>query len=70
MTVFDQEYVEQIGRDLAAHLFPITFRTITVAQLAGRLERSGFRIDSVLGDYHGRAWSPDADVWVVVARRG
>jgi SAM-dependent methyltransferase len=69
-TVFDQEYVEQIGRDLATHRFSIAFRTLTVAQLSGRLERSGFRIDSVLGDYHGRAWSPDADVWVVVARRG
>ena len=70
MTIFDQEYVERIGRRRESHRFSIAFRTLTVAQVSRRLERSGFRIDSVLGDYRGRAWSPDADVWVIVARRG
>jgi len=69
MTIFDQEYVERIGRRRESHRFSIAFRTLTVAQVSGRLERCGFRVDSVLGDYQGQAWSPEADVWVIVARR-
>ena len=70
MTIFDQEYVERKGRSRETHRFSIAFRTLSVAQVSDRLERSGFRVDSVLGDYQGRAWSPDADIWVIVARRG
>ena len=70
ITIFDQEYVERIGRRRESSRFSIAFRTLTVAQVSRRLERSGFRVDSVLGDYRGRAWSPDADVWLIVARRG
>ena len=70
MTIFDQEFVERIGRRRKTHRFSIAFRTLTVAQVSSRLERSGFRIDCVLGDYRWRTWSPEADVWVIVARRG
>ena len=69
LTVFDQEFVERVGRRRTRHRFSISFRTLSVPQICGRLERAGFRIDSVLGDYHDRAWTPDADVWVIVARR-
>jgi hypothetical protein len=69
LTIFDQEFVERIGRRRQTRRFSIAFRTLTVSQMAGRLERAGFRIDSVLGDYRGREWSPDADVWVILARR-
>ena len=69
LTIFDQEFVERIGRRRQTRRFSIAFRTLTVSQMAGRLERAGFKIDSVLGDYRGRAWSPDADVWVILARR-
>lgn len=69
VTVFDQEFVERIGRSRTRHRFSISFRTLSVPQMCGRLERAGFRIDSVLGDYRDRAWTPDADVWVIVARR-
>ncbi len=69
LTVFQNEFVERIGRQRETHRFSITFRTLTVSQMAGRLERAGFRIDSVLGDYRGREWSPDADVWVILARK-
>jgi hypothetical protein len=34
-----------------------------------RLERAGFRVDAVLGDYDGGPWDPRADVWVVIASR-
>ena len=69
LTVFDQEFVEWRGRSRTVHRFSLAFRTITVRQMTGRLERAGFRVDAVLGDYAGEEWSPDADVWVIVARR-
>ena len=70
MTIFDQEFVERVGQRRQTYRSSIAFRTLTVAQVSGRLERAGFRIDAVLGDYGGREWSPDADVWVIVAKRG
>jgi hypothetical protein len=40
---------------------------LTVPQMLRRLERAGFRIRAVLGDYQGRAWDERADVWLILA---
>ena len=69
LTVFEQEFLEWRGRSRTVHRFSLAFRTVTVPQVAERLERAGFRVDAVLGDYAGEEWSPDADVWVIIARR-
>ena len=69
LTVFDQEFVESLGSRRSVHRFSIAFRTVTVPRMADHLERAGFTVDAVLGDYHGAEWSPDADVWVIIARR-
>ena len=69
LTIFDHEYVERRGRDRRVHRFSLTFRTVSVPQMCRRLERAGFRIDAVLGDYDGGPWDERADVWVVLARR-
>ena len=69
LTVFDQEFVEWRGRRRTVHRFSLAFRTVSVPQVAARLEQAGFRIDAVLGDYAGAEWSPDAEVWVIIARR-
>ena len=69
LTVFDQEFVERRGRRRTSHRFSLAFRTLTVPQMVVRLEGAGFAVDAVLGDYRGAAWSPDAEVWVIVARR-
>jgi SAM-dependent methyltransferase len=70
LTRFDQEFVE-LGRSggEAVRRFSLTFRTLSVPAMARRLERAGFEIDAVLGDYRGRAWDARADVWVILARR-
>jgi hypothetical protein len=34
-----------------------------------RLERAGFRIKAVLGDYNGEPWDPRADVWLILAQK-
>jgi hypothetical protein len=37
--------------------------------VTGRLERAGFRIQAVLGDYRGAPWDDRSDVWVILAAR-
>jgi SAM-dependent methyltransferase len=69
LTIFDQEYEERLGRTRRSHRFALTFRTLSVPQMRRRLERAGFRVDAVLGDYRGGPWDPRADVWIILARR-
>ncbi|HLB44980.1 MAG TPA: class I SAM-dependent methyltransferase, partial [Candidatus Limnocylindrales bacterium] len=58
LTVFDQEYVERRGRRRRVHRFSLVFRSLTVPQMARRIERAGFRIEAALGDYDGGPWDP------------
>jgi SAM-dependent methyltransferase len=69
LTIFDQQYVERRGTETAVRRFSLVFRTITVPQMATRLERAGFRIRAVLGDYDGRPWDSRADVWLLIAEK-
>ena len=69
LTIFDQEYVERRGRARRIHRFELTFRTLSVPQMSRRLERAGFSIDAVLGDYQGGPWDERADTWVILARK-
>ena len=66
-TIFDQEFVERRDGRRETRRFSLAFRTLTVPQISRRLERAGFTVDAVLGDYRGRAWSPEADVWLILA---
>ena len=69
LTTFEQRYVERRGGRTREHRFDLTFRTLTVPQMTRQLERAGFSIDAVLGDYRGRPWDERADVWIILARR-
>ena len=69
VTMFDQEYVERRGGQKRVHRFVLTFRTLSVPQMRRRLEKAGFRIRAVLGDYQGGPWHPEADVWIILASR-
>ena len=69
LTIFDQRYITVRGRRRREHRFSLTFRTLSIPQMARRLERAGFAVDAVLGDYRGGPWDPRADVWVLIARR-
>ena len=70
LTTFEQRYVERRGRATREHRFDLTFRTLSVPQMASRLERAGFTVGAVLGDYRGRPWDERADVWIILAKRG
>lgn len=69
VTTFEQRYVERRGTRKRVHRFELRFRTLPVAALVRRLERAGFAVDAVLGDYRGRPWDERADVWIILARR-
>jgi SAM-dependent methyltransferase len=69
LTFFDQEFLERRGRASRSHRFSLAFRTVSVEEMSARLERHGFRVSAVLGDYQGGAWDPRADVWLILAAR-
>ena len=69
LTIFDQEFTERVGRTRRTRRFALTFRTLSVPQMARRLEKAGFVITALLGDYRGAAWDDRAEVWIILARR-
>jgi SAM-dependent methyltransferase len=68
-TIFDQEFTERRGGRSRVRRFSLAFRTLSIPQMARRLERAGFEISALLGDYRGRAWDARADVWLILARK-
>jgi hypothetical protein len=68
-TIFDQEFTERRGRRSRMHRFSLAFRTLSVPQMTRRLERAGFEIAALLGDYRGGPWDARADVWIILARK-
>ena len=69
LTLFDQEFVERRGRVTRSHRFSLAFRTVSVEEMVRRLNRHGFNVSAVLGDYQGGPWDPRADVWLLLATR-
>lgn len=69
LTIFDQEFTERRGNQRHSRRFALTFRTLSVPQMARRLEKAGFEVTAQLGDYRGGPWSPTAQVWIILARR-
>jgi SAM-dependent methyltransferase len=69
LTTFDQRYVERRGGRTTEHCFELTFRTLSIPQMRRRLERAGFRVKAVLGDYRGGPWDARADVWILLAEK-
>ena len=68
LTIFDQEFTERRGSHRRVHRFALSFRTLSVPQMARRLEKAGFEVTALLGDYRGGPWDPRADVWVILAK--
>ena len=69
LTMFDQRYIERRNGRSSEHRFELTFRTLSIRQMKTRLERAGFAVERVMGDYDGTPWHPRADVWILMARR-
>ena len=69
LTTFEQKYIERKGGHSREHRFDLIFRTLSVRQMTRQLEKAGFRVDAVLGDYRGRPWDDRADVWIIMAKK-
>jgi SAM-dependent methyltransferase len=69
LTLFEQEFVERRGRARTSRRFTLAFRTLSVAQMAGRLERAGLRVTARLGSYDGDPWTKTAETWLLIAER-
>jgi SAM-dependent methyltransferase len=69
LTHFDQEFIERRGSASRSHQFSLAFRTVSVEDMAARLERHGFVVSAVLGDYQGGPWDVRADVWLILATK-
>jgi ubiquinone/menaquinone biosynthesis C-methylase UbiE len=69
LTIFEQRFVERRGRRVAEHRFYLTFRTIPIRSMVGFVERAGFSVETLLGDYRGRPWDARADAWILVAKK-
>lgn len=67
LTLFDQHYQERLGRKVTSKRFTLSFRTVTVPQMADRLKRAGFEITALLGDYQGAPWDMRAEAWIILA---
>ncbi len=69
LTIFEQTYIERRGEQVRKHTFDLTFRTLPIPTFTKRLEKAGFAIEAILGDYRGGPWDERADVWIMLARR-
>lgn len=69
LTLFDQEFIQRTGSQTQRKTFTLAFRTLSVPQMARRLEKAGLRVSSLLGDYQGGPWDPRAEVWILLAQK-
>jgi ubiquinone/menaquinone biosynthesis C-methylase UbiE len=69
LTTFEQCYLERRGRSTAEHRFELTFRTPPMRSMIRRIEKAGFTVETMLGDYRGGPWDERADAWILLARR-
>jgi ubiquinone/menaquinone biosynthesis C-methylase UbiE len=69
VTLFNQEFVERRGRQVTRHRFALAFRTLSLPQMAKRLEKAGFEVTARLGGYDRRPWLPTSDTWILIAER-
>jgi ubiquinone/menaquinone biosynthesis C-methylase UbiE len=68
ITRFEQEFVEGRGKSATRKKFSLAFRTLSVPQMVQRLEKAGFEIAALLGDYQGGPWDLRAEIWIILAR--
>jgi hypothetical protein len=69
LTTFEQRYVERHRGRVTEHRFVLRFRTLSLRQMTRRIERAGFEVEAVLGDYRGHPWDARADTWIILARK-
>jgi SAM-dependent methyltransferase len=69
LTIFDEEFIERVGRRETRRQFSLSFRTVTLRAMEKRLAAAGFRITALCGDYRGGPLEATSDAWVILARK-
>jgi ubiquinone/menaquinone biosynthesis C-methylase UbiE len=69
LTTFEQRFVERVRGKAIEHRFDLTFRTLPWPLMKKQLERAGFEVQALFGDYRGGPWSAESDTWLILARR-
>jgi SAM-dependent methyltransferase len=69
LTLFHQDFVERRGRSVSRRRFALTFRTLTLPQMARRLEKSGLTVTARLGSYGGDPWTSESETWILIAEK-
>jgi SAM-dependent methyltransferase len=69
LTIFDEEFTLRRGGKITRRRFPLSFRSLPMETVLSRLEGAGFEVDAVQGSYRGGVWTPESEVWIVIARR-
>jgi ubiquinone/menaquinone biosynthesis C-methylase UbiE len=69
LTMFEERYLVQRGRQVREHRFDLVFRTVSMPAMTRLLRRAGFAIAATLGDYRRGPWHPRADVWIILAKK-
>jgi len=69
LTVFDETFVAQTPRGRRRHTFSLTFRTVPMDRMIARVEKAGFEIRAVEGNYRGGPWTRNAETWMIRAVR-
>jgi len=68
LTIFTQRYVARRGGTVTEQAFDLRFRTLPIRHMIRRLERRGFTIEALIGDYRGRPFDQRAEAWIILAR--
>ena len=69
LTLFEQEFIERRGAKALSRRFALAFRTLSMMQMARRLERAGLRVTARLGSYDGDPWTKESENWIVISER-
>ncbi len=69
LTIFDEQFVETRNGRTRRRRFSLTFRTQPLPRILARIERTGFRLEAVHGDYQGGVWDEQAEAWLILGRK-
>jgi len=67
--VFDEEFVQTRRGRTMRRRFSLTFRTQPLPKMVARVERAGYSVEAVFGDYDRSPWHARADAWLILARK-
>jgi len=69
LTIFDETFITRTRGRRRRHAFSLTFRTLPMDRMLAKVDRAGFAVQAVQGDYRGGAWAEGSETWLIRAVR-